>query len=126
MSTNYSGSIALSKMVHVRMEVEGQSGKVDGIFIPIEANHLVKGKEGAVYMPLRVITRAEADDYGQHGFISQSVDSKVYKDATDAQKEEFKKLPILGNIKNFSAGGASDNTGSASGKKFTPKDKLPF
>lgn len=123
-----SGSIALTKLIHVRMEVTGNSGnKVPGIFIPTEQNNLVKGKEGALYMNINVVTKTEEDQYGQHGFISQTVDSKVYKTATDEQKEEFKKLPILGNLKDFSGGGGNDNSGAASDNVFTPEsDDLPF
>lgn len=122
-----SGSIALTKLIHVPYEVKGKSGKmVKGIFIPIEPNHLVEGKEGALYANINVVIKDEEDQYGQHGFISQTVDSKVYKAATDAEKEEFKKLPILGNLKDFSGGG-NDNSGAASTNVFTPdSDDLPF
>lgn len=122
-----SGSIAITKLIHVPMEVTGKSGnKVPGVFIPTEQNHLVKGKEGALYANINVVIKKEADQYGQHGFISQSVDSKIYKAATDEQKEEFKKLPILGNLKDFSGGG-NDNSGAASDNVFTPEsDDLPF
>jgi len=122
-----SGSIALSKLVHVKMEVDGKKGKVPGIFIPTANNHLVIGKEGALYLPVSVIVRNEADQYGQHGFIAQSVDSKVWKASTDEQKEVFKKLPVMGNIKDFS-GDSNDNTGAASEETYTPGDgkDLPF
>lgn len=122
-----SGSIALSKLIHVPFEMTGKSGKkVKGIFIPIENNHFVEGKEGALYMNVNVVIKVEADQYGQHGFISQSVDSKKYKAATDAEKEAFKKLPILGNLKDFEAS-SNDNIGAASQQTFTPEsDDLPF
>ena len=124
---NYSGSLALTKLIHVRMEVKGKSGKmVKGIFIPVEENYLVEGKENALYMPIRAIVKDTQDDRGQNGFISQSVDTKVYKEATDAQKETFKKMPILGNLKDFSEGG-NDNAGQKSDQIFTPQsDDLPF
>jgi len=128
MSTKrYSGSLALTKMKHVIMDHKNKDGRViRGIFIPVEANHLVPGKENAYYMPISVNTNDEADQYGQNGFIGQQVDSKTYKEADDAQKEEFKKLPILGNIKDFS-GNANDNSGSASAAVINPEeDDLPF
>lgn len=122
-----SGSIALTKLIHVPMEVTGKSGnKVKGIFIPIPQNHLFEGKEGALYANINVVIKDEEDQYGQHGFISQTVDSKIYKAATDTEKEEFKKLPILGNLKDFSGGG-NDSSGAASTNVFTPdSDDLPF
>lgn len=121
-----SGSLAITKLIHVPMEVNGKSGKVKGIFIPTDVNHLVQGKEGALYLNINAVIKDEEDQYGQHGFVSQTVDSKKYKNATDAQKEEFQKLPILGNLKDFSGGG-NDNTGAASEKVFTPdSNDLPF
>jgi hypothetical protein len=74
---------------------------------------MVKGKEDAHYLPVRVFVREEADEYGQHGFISQSVDSKKWKDASEQQREEFKNLPILGNIKDFDRS-AADASGQLS------------
>lgn len=99
------GSIALTKLKHHMLTLKGKDDKpVKGIFIPVDPNHnhLVKGKEDAWYLDVRVMVRDEADQYEQHGFISQSVPSKIYKDATEAQKEEFKKMPIIGNLKDFS------------------------
>jgi hypothetical protein len=101
MQRSLSGSLALTKLKHVISTMNGKNGPVKGIFIPIEANHLVPGKDNAFYMPIRVIVKDEADQYKQHGFISQSVDSKVFKEASEQQKEEFKTLPILGNLKDF-------------------------
>lgn len=124
--TSYVGSIALSKLIHVRMKKKGKKGKkVDCIVIPIKQNHLFEGKEGAVYLPLRIVTRSEEDQYGQHGFISQSVSSEEYKEASDKQKEKFKELPILGNFKNFGAESSSnDSTGSKG--EIDEDDDLPF
>lgn len=125
---NYSGSIALSKLIHVRMKKKGKGGKqVDCLVIPIKANFFVEGKEGAVYMPIRVITKEEENDYGQNGFISQSVDTKVWKDADDEQKEVFKELPILGNIKDFTSDGDSNaSSGASSNEVLNEDDDLPF
>ena len=128
MNKTYSGSVALTKLVHVKMKVKGKNGDVEGLFIPADANYLVRGKEGALYLPVRVYTRDEADQYGQNGFISQSVDSKVWKEADDEKKEVLKQLPILGNIKDFTAGGHNDAAGDAGGgETFTlESDDLPF
>jgi len=124
---SYSGSIALSKLVHVIQKKKGKSGKIDCIVIPIDQNYLVRGKDNAIYLPLRVITKVEEDQYGQHGFISQSVDSAVYKAANDELKEELKKLPILGNIKDFSgAGSGNDTSGAAAQEILEEDDDLPF
>ena len=128
MNKNYSGSLALSKLKHVRMKKKGKGGKkVDCLVIPIKANYFVEGKEGAVYMPIRVITKDEEDKYGQHGFVSQSVDTKVWKAADEDQREVFNELPILGNIKDFTGGGDSDaGSGAASDEVLDEDDDLPF
>lgn len=126
----YSGSIALSKLKNVQREMKGKDGKMQKvIIIPIAANHLTEGKEGAVYMAVSVLTKEEQDKYKQNGFISQQVDSKVYKSASDEEKEAFKDLPILGNIKDFSQGsGDSAAASGAVGEDFeTPMNhELPF
>jgi len=120
---NFSGSIALSKLVHAKFKT---AKGADAIIIPIAMNNLIVGKDGAIYMPIKVISKTEEDQYGQHGFIAQSVDSKVYSAATDEQKEVYKKLPILGNIKDFS-GSSNDSSGAMSTESFNEEsDDLPF
>lgn len=127
MQKNYSGSIALTKLVCAIREMKGKDGKPKNcIIIPIDDNYLVEGKDDAYYLNVRVITKDEQDKYGQNGFIAQSVDSKIYKDADDNQKEEFKKLPILGSIKDFSGGG-NDNSGKVDEPSaLGENDDLPF
>jgi hypothetical protein len=135
-----SGSIALSKLVHVRMNKKGKPGPngeerlVEGIFIPLEANFLTKGepnedKTVPIYMSINVVVKDEQDKYKQNGFISKSVDSKLWKTLTDDQKEESKKAsPILGSIKDWSAsaGSTADSQGAASTETFDENDDLPF
>lgn len=125
-----SGSLALTKLIHVSMEANGKNGKVKGLFIPIEQNHFVVGKEKEgvtpIYMPIQIVMHEERDEHGQDGFISQKGNVK-WKEATDAQKEAFNKLPILGNVVDWSKGNNSDdNAGSVSEKTFEPTDDLPF
>ena len=64
----FSGSIALTKLVHVLTERTNKKGKkIKGLFIPIKENHLVEGKEGAVYIAVNIVTKSPQDDYGQNG-----------------------------------------------------------
>lgn len=126
-----SGSIALTKLKHHMLTLKGKEGKpVKGIFIPVDPNHniLTKGKEDTWYLDIRVMVRDEADQYDQHGFISQSVPGKIYKDATEQQKEEFKKLPILGNLKDFSDNRDNEgNMGNATLEEIPEENgDLPF
>ena len=141
MPRNLSGSLALSKIKHVAMTCKGKNGDVRGIFVPFEANKLVvidkkndKGEitETQVYMPVNVHVKEEADQYGQHGFVSKTLDSKDYKalgtgDAAKAAAKEF--TPILGSIKEFNGQGGSENDAvgnEESGRTFDPSDAVPF
>jgi hypothetical protein len=117
----YDGSITLSKLKSVITERQGKSGMVKGIFIPFEVNYLTV-KENAVYLNVRIIVNGEPDKYDQNGFIAQKADTAIYKAASDALKEELKKLPILGNFRDFSSTSKeSDQTTEIPGT-----DDLPF
>ena len=119
---NYSGQIELTKLKCVILEKKGQSGMIRGLFIPIAQNYLDEFAENRVALNVSIVCHDVPDKYGNDGFIGQKVDSKTYKGATDLQKEEFKKLPILGNFKNFTGG--SENTEPA--KVVSETDDLPF
>jgi hypothetical protein len=98
---------------------------VKGVFIPFDANHLtVVEKDGktAAYAAVKVGVNDEEDSYGQIGYIALSVDSKIWKAATDEQKEEFKKLPFLGNLKEFNRQDSTNDSAEAVGVD----DDLPF
>lgn len=133
----FSGSIALTKLKHVKMTAKGKSGPVDGIFIPNDANYIVKGKlqkddEGKevensepLYLSLDVVVFNERNR-GQDGMIAQKLDSATYKELGKEKAQEIK-LPILGNIKNFANDTGNDASGDeGAGKTFEPTDDLPF
>jgi hypothetical protein len=122
-----SGSIALTKLQHVVMEKKGKSGMIKGLFVPLDANMLSIDDKGAVYMPVNVKVRSEADQYGQHGFVSKTIDSKIYKTLDEAGKAKAKELsPILGNIKDFNIGSSNDNDGAMASGVVSEEDDLPF
>lgn len=118
---NYSGQIELTKMKSVILEKKGQSGMIRGIFIPIEANELDEFSSGRIAIPISIVVHDQTDKYGQDGFIGQKVSTERYKSASDAEKEEFKKLPILGNFKHFEK---TDNTTPA--PEVKEEDDIPF
>jgi hypothetical protein len=101
MKEKFSGQIELTKLQCVILEKKGKTGMVRGLFIPIEVNKLHEFVENRIAIPIDIVVHDEPDRFGQDGFVAQKVDSKTYKAATDAQKEEFKNLPIIGNFKNF-------------------------
>lgn len=133
-----SGSLALTKLKHVKMNANGKSGKVEGIFIPIKANYLVKGKvqkdeqgndiagSEPIYMPVDIVIFNERDQRGQDGMIPQKLGSEDYKKLVKEDGQEIN-LPILGNVKNFSNSTPNENTGDeGGGKSFEPEDDLPW
>jgi hypothetical protein len=93
---NLSGSIALTKLKSAFYTTK-KGAKC--LLIPIDENYLTE-KDGAVYMSVGVVVKDEQDTYGQNGFISQKLDSAKYKELGKEKANEIK-LPILGNIKDF-------------------------
>ena len=81
----------------VRLE-NGANGPVECLIIPIEANHLFKGKSG-VYLDLTAFELKEIKDNQTH-LIKQSLPKEIYKAQTEEQK---KAMPILGNVSSFEA-----------------------
>lgn len=128
------GSVNLAKLQHVIMEKKNKKGKkVECILIPVDSNFIEKGVDkegkfnGAYYLNVNVITKTEEDEYKQHGFIGQSVSSKMWKEAKEKVQEKMRKLPILGNLKDFDFN-AGDYNSEASGNQghIEENDDLPF
>ena len=126
--TKYSGSIALTKLKHVLMTKKNKKGKkITGLFIPVKENYLVPGKDGAYYLSVNIVTKTPQDDYGQNGFVSQN-GNKKWSDSSEKEKEAFKALPILGNIKNFEDAKSTTqaDTSGAAGGTVDEDDDVPF
>lgn len=125
---NFTGSLALSKLKHVIMTKKNKKGKkIKCIVIPIKDNYLVEGKEGAIYMNIRLRTTEGKGQYDDNGFIAHAAPSKMYKEASKKEKEKMNNLPILGNVIDWDgpSGGSNDNSGSA-GAAIGDDDDLPF
>src|SRR5690606_13608000 len=126
---SFSGSLALSKLKHVILEKKGKSGTIKGIFIPLEANKLTEGKEGAVYLGIRGVIKDEKDQYDNNGWVAANPNmGKKWGDLNDAEKEEAKSLsPIIGNVKVWGGESVgSDNSGAESSNVLDETDTLPF
>lgn len=120
---NYAGSIALTKLQSAIITTK-KGAKC--LLIPIEKNYLTE-KDGAIYMNCNVVVKDEIDQYGNHGFISQKMNTETYKSLGKEKANEIK-LPILGNIKNF-VGQNNDNAGTTTIEApMNPEedDDLPF
>lgn len=125
----FTGSLALSKLKHVIMEKKGKSGVIKGIFIPIDANKLTEGKDGAVYLGIRGVIKDEKDQYQNNGWVASNPNmGKRWSELTEEEKEVSKELsPIIGNIRLWGDQGSSnDNSGAASATPITDDDDLPF
>lgn len=119
----YSGSLALTKLKSAIITTKKGNR---AIIIPIDENYLTE-KDGAIYLPISVIAKDEQDQYGQNGFISQSVSSEKYKELGKDKVKELG-LPILGNVKDFGNGG-NDSSGATQLEGQTDPeedDSLPF
>ena len=121
------GSIALSRLKHDKISVKYGNREIKGVFLPFRHNHFEVMDSGAIYMPVRVLLHEEENKFGQHGMITQSVDSKKWKDADETQREKFRNLPIIGNLKDFELGG--DKVNSMDMNQTEPvqgSDDMPF
>lgn len=116
-----SGSIALTKLQSAVITTKKGN---KAILIPIDANYLIE-KDGAIYLNVGVVVRDEQDQYGQNGFISHQLGSDKYKELGKEKAQELK-LPILGNIKDFS--GSNDSEGATYiAEPIDPEESdLPF
>jgi hypothetical protein len=116
-----SGSIALTKLQSAVITTKKGN---KAILIPIDANYLIE-KDGAIYLNVGVVVRDEQDQYGQNGFISHQLGSDKYKELGKEKAQELK-LPILGNIKDFS--GSNDSEGATYiAEPINPEeDEMPF
>jgi hypothetical protein len=122
-----SGSIALSKLEHVMMDKKNKKGKkIRCIVIPIKSNYLFESKDGGVYMNVIVNLKDKEDQYNQHGFIGQSVPSDMYKEASEEEKQQMKKTPILGGLKDWEFSATSNDTAGKAGDDIDEDDDLPF
>lgn len=123
--TVYGASLDLSKLHGVIREEKAKSGMIKTLVLPIDKNliEVNEDKKGNIHLNIRcnIVVNQEADKYGQSGFISQQAPRNIYASATEAQKEEFKNLPILGNLFKYEKDGESATT-----KKVDEGDDLPF
>ena len=118
-----SGSIALTKLESAIITTKKGN---KAILIPIDSNYLTE-KDGAIYLNVGIVVREQADQYGQNGFISQQLPSDKYKELGKEKASEIK-LPILGNIKDFTSG-SNDSAGTTHiAEPINPEedDSLPF
>ena len=122
------GSLDLAKLQHVIMKKKGKGGKkIECLVLPIDKNYMIRGKDGGVYLNVKVNLKDKEDDFNQHGFISHQVPSAIWKEASEEEQAEMKKTPILGGIKDWDFnGGSSSSNSNTSHDDIGEEDDLPF
>ena len=125
---SFGGSIALTKLVHVKRQQKGKNGIVDVLIIPIDLNNLSVDKNGGVHIPISGVLKEEQDQYGQNGYIKKYLKSeKKYSELSEEEKKKRnEETPILGNIKVWEST-SNDNTGQVEeSNEVDADDDLPF
>jgi hypothetical protein len=122
---NISLKLNLALLRAVRRTEKGTSGPVECLIIPIKANALFEGKDGALYLDLIAFELKEKKEgRSDTHLIKQSFPTDVYKAMTDEQK---KATPILGNLTVWQE---DENPlmqkDSKAAPVIKPQDDLPF
>lgn len=129
-------SIALDRLIHVIMKKKNKKGeKIKCLVIPIKEN-LLEVDDYGIHLPIRIIYKPEQDEKTkQNGFISKTIGSNAYKNASDKQREQWKdfsnkktkkQTPILGNVKDWNSNSQSAPQSGKAGKDINEDDDLPF
>jgi len=86
-----SSKINLTQFKHKVMKLQGKSGLIDCIVLPIDANHFYRGEKG-IYMDLVGLELKKKKDNQTH-LIKQSLPKELYDKMSDQEKNE---TPIVG------------------------------
>jgi len=117
------GKINLAKFMHVITKKKNKAGEeIEGIFIPIEMNHLFKSDKGNIFLDL-VAFDAVNEEYKQTHAIKQSLPREVY----DAMSEdERKSTPFIGHLNAKPGGGEGEPNTMNDDFTDEGEDDLPF
>lgn len=115
---NLQVKINVAALKHTVQKMQGASGEVDVLIIPIAANHLFRGEKG-LYLDLTAFELKEPKDKNTH-LLKQSLPKEVYQVQTD---EEKKAMPIFGNVLTWDGGTGSNE---ATVNETKAGDKLPW
>ena len=119
--SNVSAKINLMQLKAARRTMNGQSGPVDCIVIPIAANHLFIGEKG-IYLDIAGFEiKNPANDSKDTHLLKQSLPKEVYQAMSD---EEKKAQPVLGNMKIWS--GFTEPEPQSDMQPRDESDGLPF
>ena len=116
------GKLNLTALHHVLMTKKGQSGQIEGVFIPIEKNKLFKSDKGNVYLDIVGFEIANPQYEDTH-LVKQSIPKAEREKMTE---DEIKEMPIIGNFKVFTAGEATPNSPVTGTISDEDEGDLPF
>jgi hypothetical protein len=119
------GKLNLAKLVHVVQLKKNKEGKeIECLVIPIEANHLFKGKDGNVYLDMVAFDLKKVNETtGDTHLVKQSLPKDVRESMTEEQKNN---TPIIGNLKVGGSAQSETPNNAAPGVTLKEDDDLPF
>lgn len=116
---NFSTKLNLAALHHSRKILKGQSGDIDCLIIPINANNLFKGEKGLYLDLTHIEIKNPAEGQTDSHLVKQNLPKEVYEKLTE---DERKKLPIMGNSRVW---GGNQNE-PALVEPLEDDDDLPF
>ena len=117
------GKINLGQLQHVVQMKKGKDKKeIECMVIPIESNHLFKGKDGNIYLDIVAFELKDPKHNDTH-LVKQSLPKEVREAMS---KEEQDAVPILGNLNVNAGGGSAAPKNAAPGVTLSEDDDLPF
>ena len=115
--------INLAALKNAAIITSGKNKDVDCILIPIEQNHLFRGKENAVYLDVIGFETAPEKRKGKDTHMAKQSLSKEVQDAMT--EEEKKNMPILGNFIDWDQSGGVERV-EIGAKPVEDLSDLPF
>lgn len=92
--SNFSTKLNLAALKHTRKILKGQSGDIDCLIIPIDANNLFKGEKGLYLDLYHIEVKNPAEGQKSTHLVKQNLPKEMYEALSDDEK---KAMPILGN-----------------------------
>lgn len=119
-------SVNLTKLKHVIKVIEGKSGPVECLIIPVKENNLYEGKEGIRCLNLKAWAvkepKTENRKTNTH-ILKQTVGKEAYEKMTEEEKRD---MPILGNIFEWESSYSDVPVASEEIYQFEVEGELPF
>lgn len=117
---NISSKLNLAALKHSVRKMKGQTGEVECLVIPIEANNLFKGEKG-IYIDLTGFEiKNKVNDSKDTHLVKQRLPKELYEKQTD---EEKRAMPVLGSHILWTGSGT---LGDAVVNVQEESDDLPF